>query len=110
MLAAHSGLVQYGRNNIDYVSEIRSSFQLVSVYSDMPCQVDSWQDVTMMESCEECELCRLSCPSRAITSDRVLLQVERCIVYHNEKKVIFHFPNGWILLGTTALLDACVAK
>jgi epoxyqueuosine reductase len=93
MLAAHSGLVQYGRNNICYVSELGSFFQLVAVYSDMPCEVDFWQEATMMENCGECELCRLSCPTGAIASDRFLLRAERCIVYHNEKKGDVPFPE-----------------
>ena len=93
LLAAHSGLVQYGRNNVCYVSELGSFLQLGAVYSDMPCEVDSWQEVSMMKSCEECELCRRACPTGAIPSDRFLLRAERCIVYHNEKKGDVPFPE-----------------
>jgi epoxyqueuosine reductase len=95
LLAARSGLVQYGRNNICYVSGLGSFLQLVAVYSDMPCEEDSWQEATMMKSCEECELCRRACPTGAISSDRFLLRAERCIVYHNEKKGDVPFPE-WI--------------
>jgi epoxyqueuosine reductase len=107
MLAAHSGLVQYGRNNICYVSELGSFFQPVAVYSDMPCEVDSWQEVTMMESCKECELCRLSCPTSAITSDRFLLRAERCIVYHNEKKGDVPFPE-WMDVSWHNCIVGCM--
>jgi len=93
LLAARSGLVQYGRNNICYVSELGSFLQLVAVYSDMPCEEDSWQEATMMKSCEECELCRRACPTGAIPSDRFLLRAERCISYHNEKKGDVPFPK-----------------
>jgi len=93
LLAARSGLVQYGRNNICYVSGLGSFLQLVAVYSDMPCEEDSWQEATMMESCEECELCRRACPTEAIPSDRFLLRAERCIPYHNEKKGDVPFPK-----------------
>jgi epoxyqueuosine reductase len=95
LLAARSGLVQYGRNNICYVSGLGSFLQLVAVYSDMPCEEDSWQEATMMKSCEECELCRRACPTEAISSDRFLLRAERCIPYHNEKKGDVLFPK-WI--------------
>ena len=73
LLAARSGLVQYGRNNICYVSGLGSFLQLVAVYSDMPCE-GSWQEATMMKSCERCELCRRACPTDAISSDRFLLR------------------------------------
>jgi epoxyqueuosine reductase len=93
LMAARSGLVQYGRNNICYVSGLGSFLQLVAVYSDMPCEEDSWQKTTMMKSCEECELCRRACPTEAIPSDRFLLRAERCIPYHNEKKGDVPFPK-----------------
>lgn len=93
LLAVRSGLGQYGRNNICYVSGMGSFFQLVALYSDMPCEEDDWQEVTMMKSCEECELCRRACPSGAIPSDRFLLRAEQCIVYHNEKKGDVSFPT-----------------
>jgi len=93
LLAARSGLVQYGRNNVCYVSGLGSFFQLVAVYSDLPCEEDSWQEATMMKGCEECELCRRACPTGAISSDRFLLRAERCIVYHNEKEGDVPFPE-----------------
>lgn len=93
LLAARRGLVQYGKNNICYVSGLGSFLQLVAVYSDMPCEEDSWQEATMMKSCEECELCRRACPTEAIPSDRFLLRAERCISYHNEKKGDVPFPK-----------------
>ena len=95
LLAARSGLVQYGKNNICYVSGLGSFFQLVAVYSDISCGEDSWQETTMMKSCEKCELCHRACPTGAIPSDRFLLHAERCITYHNEKKGTIPFPT-WI--------------
>jgi epoxyqueuosine reductase len=93
LTAARSGLVQYGRNNICYVSGLGSFLQLVAVYSDVPCEEDSWQEATMTKSCEECELCRRACPTGAIPSRRFLLRAERCISYHNEKKGDVQFPK-----------------
>jgi epoxyqueuosine reductase len=37
ILAVRSGLAEYGRNNITYVSGMGSFFQLVAFYSDLPC-------------------------------------------------------------------------
>lgn len=93
LLAVRSGLGQYGRNNVCYVSGMGSFLQLAAVYSDMPCEQDGWQEATMMKSCEECDLCHHACPTGAISSDRFLLHAERCISYHNEKKGDIPFPK-----------------
>ena len=93
LLAARSGLVQYGRNNICYVSGMGSFLQLVAIYSNMPCEEDDWQEITMMKSCDECDLCHRACPTGAISSERFLLRAERCISYHNEKKGDVPFPK-----------------
>ena len=107
LLAARSGLVQYGRNNICYVSGLGSFLQLVAVYSDVPCEEDSWQETTMMKSCEKCELCRRACPTSAISSDRFLLRAERCIVYHNEKKGDVPFPE-WMAISWHNCIVGCM--
>jgi epoxyqueuosine reductase len=95
LLAVKSGLGSYGRNNICYVPGMGSYLQLVAVYSDVPCQKDSWQDIQMMKRCQNCHACRLNCPTGAIPHDRFLLRAERCIVFHNEKPGNIPFP-GWI--------------
>lgn len=107
LLAARSGLGQYGRNNLCYVSGMGSFLQLVAVYSGMPCEKDSWQEVTMLQKCEECELCRRACPTGAIPSDRFLLRAERCITYHNEKKGDVPFPS-WIDASWHNCLEGCM--
>jgi epoxyqueuosine reductase len=93
LLAARSGLTQYGRNNIGYVPGMGSFLQLVAVYSDLPCAEDAWQEPQMMPACEKCQLCRKACPTGAIPSDRFLLHAERCIVFHNERPPTYPFPT-----------------
>jgi epoxyqueuosine reductase len=95
LLAVRSGLAQYGRNNICYVPGMGSFFQLVAVYSDLPCTQDPWQEAHMMERCQDCHACRNRCPSGAIPSDRFLLRAERCIVFHNERSGRYPFP-AWL--------------
>ncbi len=95
LLAVRSGLAEYGRNNISYVSGMGSFFQLVAVYSELPCLEDSWREAQIMKQCENCQACLRSCPTGAISSDRFLLHAERCIVFHNEKKGDIPFPS-WI--------------
>jgi epoxyqueuosine reductase len=95
LLAVRSGLSEYGRNNITYISGVGSFFQLVAVYSDMPCLEDTWREAQMMKRCENCQACRLSCPTGAISSARFLLHAERCIAFRNERKGDVPFPE-WI--------------
>ncbi len=95
LLAVRSGLAEYGRNNIAYVSGMGSFMRLTAVYSDMPCTKDSWQETRTMKRCEICENCSKACPTGAISSDRFLLRAEKCLTYHNEKKGSIPFPE-WI--------------
>jgi len=107
LLAVRSGLGLYGRNNICYVSGIGSFLQLVAVYSDLPCQKDRWREVKMMEKCQNCNACRLKCPTGAIPPDRFLLRAERCIVFHNEKKGNIPFPS-WMASSWHNCLVGCL--
>jgi len=77
-LAVRSGLAQYGRNNISYVPGMGSFLRLVAFYTDCPCEEDDWQEVTAMEACDNCSLCRDSCPTDSIPSDRFLIHAENC--------------------------------
>jgi len=107
LLAVRSGLGQYGRNNICYVSGMGSFLQLAAVYSDMPCEEDSWQEASMLQACEECDLCRRACPTGAIPSDRFLLRAELCISYHNEKKGDIPFPS-WMDASWHNCIEGCM--
>jgi epoxyqueuosine reductase len=113
LLAVSSGLGSYGRNNICYVPSMGSFLQLVALYSDLPCQKDSWQEVQMMENCQNCHACRQNCPTGAIPSDRFLLRAERCIVFHNEKNGDIPFPvwmdSSWhnCLIGCMRCQQVC---
>jgi epoxyqueuosine reductase len=95
LLAVQSGLAEYGRNNICYVPNMGSFLQLVAAYSDLPCTEHNWREPQMMQRCQNCQACRLACPTGAIATDRFLLHAERCIVFHNERKGNIPFPN-WI--------------
>jgi epoxyqueuosine reductase len=95
LLAVHSGLSQYGRNNISYVPGMGSFYLLSAYYSDIPCKVDSWTDISTMKTCERCTSCLDACPTNAITEERFLIHAERCITYQNEILTAENFPE-WI--------------
>lgn len=92
-LAVRSGLAQYGRNNITYVPGIGSFHRLVAFYSDYPIEVDNWQELKKMKSCENCFKCLENCPTQCITPDRFLIHAENCLTWQNERER--NFPT-WV--------------
>lgn len=95
LLTVQSGLGLYGRNNICYVPGLGSFVFLASFYSDLPLEEDTWREMQLMQSCENCKACLHRCPTGAITGDRVLLKTERCLTYQNEFIDPAPFP-AWI--------------
>jgi epoxyqueuosine reductase len=94
-LAVHSGLAEYGRNNITYVEGMGSFHHLFAFYSDLPCEQDEWHEMKMLKRCENCRACIIKCPTGAIGEDRFLLHAERCLSFFNEKPANVPFP-AWI--------------
>jgi epoxyqueuosine reductase len=94
-LAVRCGLAKYGKNNITYVPEMGSFYRLMAFYSDLPVEKDNWQQLKMMDMCNNCNACVKKCPTGAISTDRFLLHVERCLTYHNEQPGNIPFPD-WI--------------
>lgn len=94
-LAVHSGLAEYGKNNITYVQGMGSFYRLSVFYSDFPLKQDKWHELHIMELCKNCSACVRNCPTGAIPTDRFLLHAERCLTYHNEHPPEMPFPD-WI--------------
>jgi epoxyqueuosine reductase len=107
LLGARSGLSRFGRNNISYVDGIGSFYRIAAFYSDLPCQEDSWQNVQLMERCQQCSACIQECPTRAIGDDRFLLYAERCLTYLNEKPGDVAFPS-WVDYAWHNCLVGCL--
>jgi epoxyqueuosine reductase len=112
-LAVHTGLAEYGRNNITYVKGMGSLMRLVAFVSDLPCPEDKWGELKIMDRCENCTICQKMCPTRAIPSDRILLKAERCLTFFSEWPA--EFPD-WLdpswnncLVGCFLCQKACPA-
>jgi epoxyqueuosine reductase len=86
-------LAKYGRNNISYVPGMGSFLRLIAFYTDYPCEEDNWQEASMMEACENCSLCRETCPTGCIPSERFLIHAENCLTHFNEDE--FDLPK-WL--------------
>jgi epoxyqueuosine reductase len=102
-----SGLGRYGRNNICYIDGIGSFFGLNAFFSDMPCDVDHWQEPRTLDRCSTCSACVKMCPTGAIAPDRFLLHAERCLTFHNEKSGDVPFPE-WIKKSAHNSLIGCM--
>lgn len=89
LLAVHSGLAEYGRNNIAYIPGMGSFFRLVAYFSDFPAEEEAWGDLKMMKRCENCTACINKCPTGAIPEDRFLLNAEKCLTFYNEREKAF---------------------
>jgi epoxyqueuosine reductase len=107
LLAVHSGLGAYGRNNVCYIDGMGSFHRLVAFYSVVPCQEDNWQELRMMESCQKCSACLRNCPTGAITAERFLLRAEQCITFRNEKPGDVPFP-AWLAPSWHNCLVGCL--
>lgn len=94
-LAARSGLVKYGKNNIAYIPRFGSFNRLTAFFSDLPCAEDQWQDREGLPGCEDCHACVRTCPTGAITEDRFLIRAERCLTNMNERDASVPFPD-WV--------------
>jgi epoxyqueuosine reductase len=89
LLAVHSGLARYGKNNITYVPGLGSFHRPAVFVTDMPPQEDSWGELQILKTCSDCNACMQVCPTNAIVSDRFLVHAERCITFHNERPLDF---------------------
>ena len=111
LLAVHSGLAQYGKNNITYVNGMGSYHRLVAFISDYPVAEDHWRKPQVLKECDNCKACMKACPTGAIAADRFLIRAERCLTYHNEHKGTFPqwIKPAWhnCLVGCLYCQEAC---
>jgi len=103
LLAALSGLGQYGRNNICYVGGWGGYCRLEARYTNVPCE-GPIQESLRMPACENCGLCRRACPTGAIGEAQVI-DAARCLCHLNEHKIIM--PR-WVPKGAHHTLIGCM--
>jgi epoxyqueuosine reductase len=113
LMAAKSGLAQYGRNNICYVEEMGSYFNLIPFYSDIDCNEVDYDEIKQMDECINCRACLNNCPTGAITEDNYMINSEHCLTYLNEAESKYVFPE-WIspkahnaVIGCTICQSIC---
>lgn len=88
-LAVHLGLASYGKNNITYVGKIGSYHQLMGFIIEKelkPYNEFNSEKSAELKECSKCNICETICPTKAITSERFLLNAEKCLTFYNEKE------------------------
>ncbi len=95
LAAARAGLVQYGRNNVAYCGEAGSMIQLFTLYTDMPCDHESWGEPKLLERCATCNACVRACPSGALADDRFIVHQDRCLTFYSGYSGPTHLPE-WL--------------
>jgi epoxyqueuosine reductase len=86
LLAVHSGLGKYGRNNVCFNEEFGSYIRVLSYVSDIPCEEDAWFPAQRMASCENCQACVNACPTRALDPEQRIVNALRCLTCLNESE------------------------
>ncbi len=105
LLAVHSGLGRYGRNNIFYIEGFGSFLHLSAFFSNIDCDYDRWYEKEEMEECLDCKICLENCPTGAINAKRFLISAERCLTFINEEQG--DFP-AWIKSDSHHCLVGCM--
>ncbi|MDD5622549.1 MAG: 4Fe-4S double cluster binding domain-containing protein [Actinomycetota bacterium] len=105
LIAAHSGLSCYGKNNISYAKDFGSFFHLTSFFSNIDCDYGNWYEKKELENCQDCRVCLKNCPTGAISTGRFLIHAERCLTFFNEEPG--NFP-AWIKSESHNCLVGCM--
>jgi len=109
LLAALSGLGQYGRNNICYVGDWGSYAGLDAFYTDIPYDGPVCSALRM-KACEDCALCRVACPMGAI-GEKQVIDANRCLTMRNEHpaRMPRWVPKGahHVILGCARCQECC---
>lgn len=86
-LATLLGVVSYGRNNITYIPEFGSYFQLVGFLADTPLPKTEYIESNRkkeLKECANCGACIKACPMGVISKDRFLIRAEKCYTLFSE--------------------------
>jgi epoxyqueuosine reductase len=86
-LASLLGVVSYGRNNLTYIREFGSYFQLAGFLVNTPIpktELIENNGKPVLSECANCRACIKACPVRVIKQDRFLIQAEKCYTLYSE--------------------------
>ncbi len=86
LLAVHTGLAQYGRNNLAYVKGMGTFARLEAFCTDadLGTEEHDFKGSLRMSCCPPCRNCHHVCPTGCIPHDGTVIDAERCLTYLNE--------------------------
>ena len=84
LLAAHSGLGQYGKNNICFVPGMGSFHGLTAWYSDHEYPPTGRRALRPLRKCKGCSICIDACPTKCIDAVRFPIDAGKCITLYTE--------------------------
>lgn len=64
--AIKAGLGEYGRNQMVLTPEFGPRVRFSKIFTDLPLAVDGPRDLGMKAYCEECDVCAVACPVKAL--------------------------------------------
>ncbi|MEJ2054951.1 MAG: 4Fe-4S double cluster binding domain-containing protein [Calditrichaceae bacterium] len=105
LIAVHSGLAKFGKNNVAYIDNMGSFHRLTLFASDLPCLDDSWYKLQMLDRCGKCKACLNSCPTQAIDRKKFIINADKCLTRFNEH--VKPFPQ-WIDTSWQNSLIGCM--
>jgi epoxyqueuosine reductase len=116
-LASHLGIVSYGRNNLTYIPEFGSYFQLAGFLVDTPMsKTESLEnnEESMLRECVKCSACTKACPMAVISKDRFLIHAEKCYTRYSESSSAIpsemHPPSPNCIIGCMKCQLVCPAN
>jgi len=115
-LAVCLGMASYGRNNIAFVPDFGSYFQLAGYITDIPLGTTA-EDIRLerkLRLCSSCQACFKACPRGAIAEDRFLIHAERCYTLYSESSEPIppdvEPPSPDCLIGCLKCQELCPAN
>ena len=86
LLAAHTGLAQYGRNNLAYVRGMGTFARLDTFCTDADLGAEDYEfkGSLRLSCCPPCRNCHHVCPTGCIPYDGTVIDARRCLTYFNE--------------------------
>ena len=116
-LASLLGVVSYGRNNITYVPECGSYFQLVGFVADTRLPKAEYIESNRkkeLKLCANCAACIKACPMGVISKDRFLIRAEKCYTLFSESispiPAEIHPPSPDCIIGCMKCQMVCPAN
>jgi epoxyqueuosine reductase len=105
LLAARSGLGQYGKNNLIFVSGMGSYNLLYAFLTDYAFPQDNWTEMYILGRCQRCDRCTRGCPTSCFSWGRFPIDIDRCVTLYNEG----HGPfPSWMTRGAHSALMGCL--